>query len=99
MVSIPDGKPLTGELDAGDPPVQFGGRGKVQFLVPTPICRFVPAGRENLPPTVMSCFLRGPNFFRAEWNEPPHAGCYVVQGDIHNREKFLEAAPRLSRSI
>ena len=29
--------PLTGEPDAGDPPVRFGGRGKVQFLVPTPI--------------------------------------------------------------
>src|ERR1035438_4780150 len=31
-------KPLTGEPDAGDPPVRFGGRGKVQSLVPTPIC-------------------------------------------------------------
>src|ERR1019366_330496 len=30
-------KPLTGEPDAGDPPVRFGGRGKVQSLVPTPI--------------------------------------------------------------
>ena len=29
--------PLTGEPDAGDPPVRFGGRGKVQSLVPTPI--------------------------------------------------------------
>ena len=31
--------PLTGEPDAGDPPVRFGGRGKVQTLVPTPIFR------------------------------------------------------------
>src|ERR1039458_1811072 len=30
-------KPLTGEPDAGDPPVRFGGRGKVQSLVPTTI--------------------------------------------------------------
>ena len=29
--------PLTGEPDAGDPPVGFGGRGKVKTLVPTPI--------------------------------------------------------------
>ena len=27
--------PLTGEPDAGDPPVRFGGRGKVLSLVPT----------------------------------------------------------------
>src|ERR1019366_5136516 len=33
-------KPLTGEPDAGDPPVRFGGRGKVQSLVPTPIVLF-----------------------------------------------------------
>src|ERR1035438_1521858 len=32
-------KPLTGEPDAGDPPVRFGGRGKVQSLVPTPIAK------------------------------------------------------------
>ena len=31
--------PLTGEPDAGDPPVRFGGRGKVLSLVPTPIFR------------------------------------------------------------
>jgi len=29
--------PLTGEPDAGNPPVRFGGRGKVKTLVPTPI--------------------------------------------------------------
>ena len=29
--------PPTGEPEAGDPPVRFGGRGKVQSLVPTPI--------------------------------------------------------------
>ena len=28
---------LTGEPDAVDPPVWFGGRGKVKTLVPTPI--------------------------------------------------------------
>ena len=27
MASIPRGKSLTGKLDAGEPPVQFGGRG------------------------------------------------------------------------
>jgi len=32
MASIPDGKPLTGKPDAGDPPVRFGGRGKVNPL-------------------------------------------------------------------
>ena len=31
--------PLTGEPDAGDPPVRFGGRGWVQSLVPTSIRR------------------------------------------------------------
>jgi hypothetical protein len=30
-------RPPTGEPDAGDPPVRFGGRGEVQTLVPTPI--------------------------------------------------------------
>jgi hypothetical protein len=30
-------KPLTGEPDAGNPPVRFGGRGEVLLLVPTPI--------------------------------------------------------------
>ena len=35
--------PLTGEPDAGDPPVRFGGRGKAQTLVPTPIAKGVPA--------------------------------------------------------
>jgi hypothetical protein len=29
--------PSTGKPDAGEPPVRFGGRGKVQSLVPTPI--------------------------------------------------------------
>jgi NAD(P)-dependent dehydrogenase (short-subunit alcohol dehydrogenase family) len=29
--------PLTGELDAGNPPVRFGGRGRVQSPAPTPI--------------------------------------------------------------
>src|ERR1700719_987993 len=29
--------PLTGEPDAGDPPVRFGGRGEVKSLIPTPI--------------------------------------------------------------
>jgi hypothetical protein len=32
-----DTHPLTGEPDAGDPPVRFGGRGWVQSLVPTSI--------------------------------------------------------------
>src|SRR5258708_626667 len=35
MASIPDGTPLTGEPDAGNPPVRFGGRGEVQILIPT----------------------------------------------------------------
>ena len=35
--------PLTGEPDAGNPPVRFGGRGKVQTLVPTPIVFLMPA--------------------------------------------------------
>src|ERR1035438_525565 len=39
-------KPLTGEPDAGDPPVRFGGRGKVQSLVPTPI------GATGAPPSM-----------------------------------------------
>jgi len=29
--------PLTGEPDAGNPPVRFGGRGEVKSLIPTPI--------------------------------------------------------------
>ena len=32
----PTTNPLTGEPDAGNPPVRFGERGKVQTLVPTP---------------------------------------------------------------
>ena len=30
-------RPPTGEPDAGNPPVRFGGRGEVLSLVPTPI--------------------------------------------------------------
>jgi len=36
MVSLVE-KPLTGEPDAGDPPVRFGGRGDVQTAIPTSI--------------------------------------------------------------
>ena len=32
-------RPLTGEPDAGNPPVRFGGRGEVLSLVPTPIAQ------------------------------------------------------------
>src|SRR5436305_13441098 len=35
LASIP--RPLTGEPDAGNPPVRFGGRGGVQTSIPTPI--------------------------------------------------------------
>ena len=38
-------RPPTGEPDAGDPPVRFGGRGEVQTLVPTPIPTAVGAGK------------------------------------------------------
>jgi hypothetical protein len=31
---------LTGEPDAGNPPVRFGGRGGVQTSIPTPIFRY-----------------------------------------------------------
>lgn len=54
--------PLTGEPDAGDPPVRFGGRGKVQTLVPTPIQDYenhLAAGAEP----------------RAVWNRARIAGC------------------------
>src|SRR5438874_13809137 len=34
------GAPLTGEPDAGKPPVRFGGRGEVTTLAPTPIAAF-----------------------------------------------------------
>src|SRR5664280_190374 len=54
--------PLTGEPDAGNPPVRFGGRGKVQSLVPTPIPFFTqplygafPVLREALPPPPSPC--------------------------------------------
>jgi hypothetical protein len=36
MVSL-DEKPLTGEPDAGKPPVRFGGRGGANPAIPTPI--------------------------------------------------------------
>jgi len=36
MTSLAE-KPLTGEPDAGDPPVRFGGRGEAQTLIPTSI--------------------------------------------------------------
>ncbi len=39
IASIPDGTPLTGGPDAGNPPVRFGGRGEVQILIPTLFCR------------------------------------------------------------
>ncbi len=38
---ILQGRPLTGEPDAGKPPVRFGGRGEVQSPAPTPIKRGV----------------------------------------------------------
>ncbi len=36
LVSL-DETPPTGEPDAGNPPVRFGGRGRVQSSLPTPI--------------------------------------------------------------
>ena len=36
MVSLAE-KPLTGEPDAGNPPVRFGGRGGANHAIPTPI--------------------------------------------------------------
>jgi hypothetical protein len=36
MVSLAE-TPLTGEPDAGDPPVRFGGRGGANPAIPTPI--------------------------------------------------------------
>ena len=36
MVSLAE-KPLTGKLNAGNPPVQFGGRGGANHATPTPI--------------------------------------------------------------
>jgi hypothetical protein len=36
MVSLAE-KPLTGEPDAGNPPVRFGGRGGANPAIPTPI--------------------------------------------------------------
>jgi hypothetical protein len=38
MVSLME-TPLTGEPDAGNPPVRFGGRGGVNHAIPTPIFR------------------------------------------------------------
>ena len=39
------GKTTTGEPDAGDPPVRFGGRGdRIHSALPTPICTDPPAG-------------------------------------------------------
>src|SRR5438874_13040778 len=35
------GAPLTGDPDAGKPPVRFGGRGEVTTLAPTPIVPLV----------------------------------------------------------
>ena len=35
--SISEKRPLTGKPDAGNPPVRFGGRGRVQSPAPTPI--------------------------------------------------------------
>jgi len=35
----------TGEPDAGEPPVRFGGRGDLNTVVPTPIYRAVPPGQ------------------------------------------------------
>ena len=39
MVSLAE-TPLTGEPDAGEPPVRFGGRGGANPAIPTPIKRF-----------------------------------------------------------
>lgn len=38
MDSIPNGNSLTGKLYAGNPPVQFGGRGSAHCALPTPMC-------------------------------------------------------------
>ena len=51
--------PLTGEPDAGDPPVRFGGRGKVQTLVPTPIGCIAAAETDySTPAVLLSAFSR-----------------------------------------
>ena len=39
-------RPPTGEPDAGDPPVRFGGRGdRLQSVLPTPISQYCPSGK------------------------------------------------------
>src|SRR5215471_579307 len=58
-------KPLTGEPDAGKPPVRFGGRGdRIQSVLPTPIIHSVPPGRR--PGTVFTQTLK----YRAKVTPP-----------------------------
>ena len=56
--------PLTGEPDAGDPPVRFGGRGWVQSLAPTSITITRLRGQADSQPFS----LRGAQECRFVWN-------------------------------
>src|ERR1035441_5438475 len=89
-------KPLTGEPDAGDPPVRFGGRGKVQSLVPTPIglLRFM-----NWPCARLSQFQRpdGRGIFapcRQGYSRPGGEGFHrkLSQGALDGRAQRLADA-------
>src|ERR1035438_18643 len=79
-------KPLTGEPDAGDPPVRFGGRGKVQSLVPTPIAQ-APRTRE-------CTLLRRPKAFQAldrgslspHSQQPMSRVQFIVRSEEHTSE-------------
>ncbi len=60
--------PLTGEPDAGNPPVRFGGKGKVQSLVPTPIERFAEffgVGKQPLKEVFIEIIIRATELLRA----------------------------------
>src|SRR5688572_14525260 len=46
---------LSGEPDAGEPPVRFGGRGEVSFLAPTPIKSFATSRATGLRASVLDC--------------------------------------------
>src|SRR3989449_3192110 len=52
-------KPLSGEPDAGNPPVRFGGRGGVEHAIPTPILVH-PSGMRYEIPVALDTAVRAP---------------------------------------
>jgi hypothetical protein len=90
-VSPLGGKPPTGEPDAGNPPVRFGGRGgATQCLVPTPI---VPrSGQSAQPPAKLGAL--GPGV-ASDWPGAGRQGPEQTGRTVPGRGGALRSAHRL----